>query len=126
MIPTFIKSLVCDTEVNPHHLVTFHDPANDSTVENANANTDALIGVADSLGGDAGGTVDVHMNGITGVKLGGAVQTGQPVTANAAGQGIAAAAVGGTTVRYVGFAMEPGVSGDIIDVIIAPGLIHQA
>lgn len=126
MIPTFIKSFIADTEVDPHTIVTFHDPGNDSTVEAANANTDALMGVSDSLGGDAGGPVDVHMAGESQVKLGGTVQAGQPITANATGQGIAAAAAGGATVRYVGFAMEPGVSGDIITFFLAPGVIHQA
>jgi len=125
MIVTFIKSFVADTEVGPNLIVAFHDPANDATVELASANTDALLGVSDSLGAEAGAMVDVKMGGFVPVKLGGTVQAGQPVTANATGQGIAATAAVATTVRFVGFAVEPGVSGDIIDVFFAPGVIHQ-
>jgi hypothetical protein len=55
------------------------------------------------------------------LKLGGTVTQGDYVTAGAAGVGVAAGTVG--TVNVVGFALENGVSGDLIRVFVHPQTI---
>lgn len=126
MIPTFIRSFTAAAAVEGYTIAKFADPANAKTVTEADGNTAALLGVFDKLGGASGDMVDVHLAGLVEVKLGGTVAAGDPVTSNASGHGIEAAAAAGTTVRIIGFAAEPGVSGDIIDVWLSPGIIHEA
>ena len=46
--------------------------------------------------------------------------------ADAAGKAIAASAAAATTRRVVGFAIQPGVAGDIIDIWLAPSLLDRA
>ena len=126
MIPTFIKSYVAAAAVLGNRIVSFADAANDSTVETASAATDPILGVSDRLGADAGGMLDVHRGGLIDVQLGGTVTAGMPLTADADGKAVAAAAATGTTVRIVGYADEPGVADDIIKFMWAPGLLHEA
>lgn len=117
MIPTFIRSFEAATDVEGYTIATFASPATDNTVGEAASNTNALIGVFDKLGGTAGQMVDVHFAGMVEVKLGGAVEAGQAITSDASGHGVLAAA--GAGVHIIGFAAEPGASGDIIDVWMA-------
>ena len=125
MIPGLTKSYEAAVAVEGHLIAKFAAPGSDSTVTEAAANTDALIGVFAKFGADADSMADVVMSGIYGVKLGGTVQAGQLLSSDANGAGIAAAAVASTTVRTLGIALEPGVSGDIIDVFLSPGVINQ-
>lgn len=126
MIPTFTRSYEAASAVAGYRLVTFAAPSVDSSVEAANAATDTLLGVSDSLGADAGQMLDVHRGGLVPVQLGGTVTAGAPLTADANGKAVVAAAATGTTVRIVGYAEAPGVADDIIDVMWAPGLLHEA
>lgn len=124
MIPTFTRSYLAAAAIAGHTLVKFAAPSTDKTVTTSAAATDGHFGVADKLGADSGQMLDVHMGGLVSVKLGGTVAAGAPVTANASGLGVTATVTAGSTVRVVGYAAEPGVSGDIIDIIWAPGLLH--
>ena len=126
MIPTFIRAYVAAAAVDGYELVKFADPGNDATVTVADGNTDPIVGVADAMGADAGGMLDVHRGGLVSVKLAGGVNAGDPVTSNGFGKGIKAVPAAATTVHYLGFADQPGVSGDIIDVFVAPGVLHEA
>lgn len=126
MIPSFTRSYKAASAVEGYRIVTFADAANDNTVETASANTDALMGVSDRLGADADQMLDVHRGGLVSLQLGGAVSAGQPLTSDANGKAVAAAAASGTTVSIVGYADEPGVADDIISVMWAPGLLHEA
>lgn len=94
--------------------------ATDTTVQTSTAAAQLHMGVLDGLGDAATGEpVDVIMDGIATVRAGGTITRGQPITANATGQGIAATA--GAGVRIIGFAMTSAVSGDLFPVFIRPG-----
>lgn len=86
-------------------------------VKPATANTDAIIGVADDVDTLAGGVAAVLVIGAVPVKLGGTVAAGDFITAGAGGVGVTG------TGRVVGIALQAGVVGDIIDVLIQPGKV---
>lgn len=96
----------------------------DMTVVPAAAATDLLLGTADSLDKDTGELVDMDLRPIAEVKLGGSVTRGQPITANAAGRGVAAAPAAGANVRIIGHALKSGVDGDVIPYLRAPGVMQ--
>lgn len=85
--------------------------------------TAAIIGVA-LYDVTAGQTGTVQVAGVARVKLGGTVAADDPITSNASGQGVTAAPAAGVNAYIVGIALEAGVSGDLIDVLIAPGRIQ--
>lgn len=126
MIPTFIRSYLAASAVLGNRIVKYAAPSADKSVNTASANTQPFVGVSDRLGADAGEMLDVHRGGLVGVQLGGTVTAGAPITSDANGKGIVAVAATGTTVRIIGYADEPGVADDIIDVMWAPGLLHEA
>lgn len=96
----------------------------DNSAALATAPTDLLIGTNDSLAKDAGELVDYPTAGTGLVKLGGVVTRGQPITADAASKGVAAAPVAGVNNRIIGFALQSGVADDVIDYAIAPGYVQ--
>lgn len=126
MIPTFIRSYEAAEDIEGNLIVQFAAPGTDQTVEVADAATGALVGVADSMGADSGGMLDVHRGGLVGVRLGGAVNAGDPLTSDANGKAVAASATASTTVRVIGYADAAGVADDIIDMLFAPGILHEA
>lgn len=115
--PTFIKSFKSGGVIPANSMVKFGSV--DGTVVAATAATDAIIGVS-VLGADASGDiVDVTLGGIEEVKLAGAVTRGDFLTTDAASKAVSASAGN----RVVGYAMESGVSGDIIGVFVTPSKI---
>lgn len=84
----------------------------------AAAATDLIVGVSDALGAASGARLDMHLSGVVEVELGGTVAAGAQLSADSVGRGVAAVA----TNRVVGIALTAGVSGDIIDVLLAPCL----
>lgn len=86
----------------------------------AAAATDKAIGVTTEIAAVSGERVDVVMEGIADVKLGGTVARGDLLMSDASGQAIVAAAAGGSNVRTIGIAQISGVSGDVIPALIAP------
>ncbi|MDA8086543.1 MAG: hypothetical protein M0Z75_07585 [Nitrospiraceae bacterium] len=96
--------------------------ADDDTFSVASAASNPLIGVFQSTTVNAGDSVEVMVKGISNVVLGGTVTRGQAITANASGQGVAAAF--GNAV--IGIALESGVSGDIIGVMLEPNAAYSA
>jgi hypothetical protein len=126
MIQGFIKSYEASAAATPRRIARFSDVAASQKVADASANTQALIGVFDGMGADAGGMADVHLSGLASVELGGTVAAGAPLTSDASGRAIAAVAASATQVRIIGFAHAPGVVGDIVDVWLAPGLLDRA
>jgi hypothetical protein len=123
MIPTFIRAYQVAVAIDGF-LIAAHTSG--GGVELATAADDPLIGVTDRQGADAGGMVDIHRGGLVSVRLGATVAAGDPLTANAAGEAIPCVAAAGETRRYIGFADTAGVADDIIDVFMAPGLLHEA
>ncbi len=102
----------------------FSDTAASSKVALAAANTDAIIGVFGSLATAAGDMADVTVAGQEFIELGGTVTAGAPLTADASGRAIVAAPVVSTTVRVGAIALEPGVIGDRIKVLVVPSLLR--
>ena len=111
-----IKSYTAGGAIAANTLLKFG--ADDRTMVPAVTATDAIIGVAD-LAASTGQMVDCIMDGIAMVKAGGTITRGQPITANASGQGVASTAAVGA--RIVGFALASAVSGDLFPVQLAPG-----
>lgn len=126
MIPTFTRAYAAGAAIAGYRIVKFSDSAASNTVSQADSNTAPSLGVSDAMGADLGGMCDVHRGGLISVELGGSVNTGDPLTADADGKAIAAVAAAGTTLRIIGFADEPGISGDVIDAFLSPALLHQA
>ena len=126
MIPMFIKSYQAAAAITAYRIVCFADGANGTTVEMANANTDAAIGTADEMGADLGGQCDIHLAGLALVELGATVAAGQPLMSDALGRAIPAVAAASSTRRVIRFAHAPGVVGDIIVVWLAPSLLDRA
>jgi hypothetical protein len=97
----------------------------DLTVVQAAAATDALVGVADSLGAEAAGArCEVYVAGVVEVEAGGNITRGAFVTSDANGRAVAAAPAAGANNRVIGIAQASAVSGDIVDVLLAPGQIQ--
>lgn len=126
MIPTFIRSYLAASAVPGNRIVKYAAPSADRSVNTASANTQPFVGISDRLGAEAGEMLDVHRGGLVGVQLGGAVTAGAPLTSDDEGKAVIASATAGSTVRIIGYADEPGAENDIIDVMWAPGLLHEA
>lgn len=123
MVPTLTIAFEASAAVEGFLIARFSDAANTPRIAAAAANTDAILGVVDRMGGATGQMVDVHLDGTADCRLGGTVNAGAPLTSDADGRAIASTAGAGR--RIVGFALQPGVSGDIIKVRVAPGF-HSA
>lgn len=104
----FIKSYRADAAVTKHRLVKAG--AADGSIAQAAAATDAVMGVADSLGGATGEIMDVVCGGYATVEYGGAVTRGAPLTADADGKAIVATVAGS---RLIGYAVTAGAAGDL-------------
>lgn len=112
------KNLLAEAAINAYRIVKFGS-TDDYVVQGAAA-TDSLIGVVEGVAPAIGERCDVVMAGIAEIVLGGAVTRGGPVTANATGQGVAAAPAAGANNRVIGHALMSGVAGDVIPVMLAP------
>lgn len=126
MKPTFTRAFLAAAAILGSRIVVFSDAANSSKVATAAAATTPAFGVSDTMGAVEGGMCDVHLAGEVPLKLGGTVTAGAPIMSDANGCGIAATAAAATTRRVIGYALEPGVAGDIIDVWLAPSLLDRA
>jgi hypothetical protein len=91
----------------------------------ATAATDKLIGTTDSLGAEASSPTGIDLTGIGQVKLGGDVPFGAMITSDGASLGIECTPSNSTNKRYIGFALQGGVTGDVIDYKIAPGIMGK-
>lgn len=120
MIPDFIRSYEPSAAVAAYRIVKFSDTAASSKIATAAAATDPLVGTTGKMGGDIGEMTDVVRGGIGAVQLGGTVTAGAALTSDANGKAIATTTTGN---RIIGFAEGPGVAGDIIDYLCAPGVL---
>lgn len=98
----------------------------DATVVQGAAATDALLGVSDQNGAASGERIDVTLDGVAEITLGGTVTRGALLTSDANGKGVAAAPSAGVNNRIIGMALVSGVSGDIIDVLLSQGSMQGA
>ena len=93
----------------------------DDTAVVATAATDLIIGTSEHFDVASGDMFDVFLGDIGKVKLGtGGIVRGQPLTADATGQGVLATTAGN---RYAGFALKSGVAGDIVPFIFQLGVL---
>lgn len=116
---TLTKSLNAEGTIGANLLVK--PGAADGGALVAAAATDKVIGITTEISVVALERVDVVLDGIADLKLGGTVTRGDLIMSDASGQGILAAAAGGSNVRIIGYVLVSGVSGDIAPVMIAPG-----
>lgn len=99
----------------------------DHTVVQGAAATDSLIGVSDmSANVASGGRCDVRLSGVVEIDAGGNISRGALVTADADGKAVAAAPAQGVNNRVIGWALTSAVSGDVVDVFIAPSSMQGA
>lgn len=96
----------------------------DSTVIEATAATDEVLGVASEVSTDtANDPVGVYFAGVALVKASAAITRFSKVGATTGGEGVAVTSAGN---RYVGYALEAATTaGDLIPVLIQPGIIHS-
>lgn len=93
----------------------------DNTVIVATAATQPIIGVTGrSTASKAGDTVEVAINGVGKVQLGGNVTRGALLTAGTDGRAAATNTAGN---RVVGIALASGKANDIVDVLLAAGSV---
>lgn len=109
----FIKSYRAEAAITGRSVVKF---GSSGGIVAATAAADTAIGIIDQLDAAVGDMVDVIMSGSAEVVLAGAVDPGDPVRGGAGG---AIAASSGAGNVAIGYALQGGVSGDIIDVAIA-------
>jgi hypothetical protein len=105
--------------IAPRSLVKFGSA--DGVVVQASSELDNIIGIADSLGLQSNGRVDVLLfDEIGEVKLGGSVTRGDHITSNASGFGVKLTDVmlAAGPANSIATALESGVNGDIIYVIV--------
>jgi len=121
MTPILIKAFHTATAVGGNLIVAAS--ANAEVLPGASA-TDLLIGVSDAMGADAGGVLDTVQAGWGELKLGGTVAFGDPLTSDANGAGVKAVPAAGSLIRTAAYAMSDGDDGDIIPVLVAPGIIN--
>lgn len=126
MTPTLIKSYEASAAILGRRIVMFSEAAASSRVATANSATAPAVGISGPLGAAVTELCDVILDGVAELTLGGTVNAGAPIMSDATGAGISAGAAAASTRRVVGFALEPGVSGDIIKVRVSPSLLDRA
>ncbi|MBP6734408.1 MAG: DUF2190 family protein [Chromatiaceae bacterium] len=113
--PLLDKTFTAAGTISPYRLVKFG--GSDTTLLQAAAASDALIGVAGQIGAASGEVLDVTLVGIGEVEAGGSITRGNSVTSDANGKAVAAS--DGNVI--IGKALMSAASGDIV-----PILLHAA
>lgn len=113
--PLLDKTFTAGGTINPYRLVKFGGA--DTTLLQAAAATDALIGASGQVGAASGEVLDVTLLGIAEVQAGGSITRGNMVTSDANGKAVVAS--DGNVIA--GKALMSAVDGDII-----PVLLHAA
>ncbi|HOW46625.1 MAG TPA: DUF2190 domain-containing protein [Rubrivivax sp.] len=119
---TLTKNLIAEAGIASYRIVKFGS-TDDYVVQGA-AVSDLLIGVVETVAPSAGERCDVVMAGIAEVSIGGNVTRGALLTSNGSGQGVAAAPAAGANNSVIGRALMSGQSGDVIPVLLAPGIMQ--
>lgn len=122
MKPILIENVTAETAVSPYRICKMGSA--DGQVVQSAAVTDVLTGVADALGGAAGGRMDLITVGLADIEYGGAITRGAWLTTDASGKAVAATPAAGTNNNVIGIARVSGASGDIGKVLLSPGRIQ--
>ena len=120
--PLITKQYVAEAAINANRIVKYG--TSDEFVVQGAAVGDAIFGVVENVAPALGERCDVVTHGIAEVKLGGTVARGGPITSDATGQGVAAAPAAGVNNRIIGYARQSGISGDVIEVLLAPSTLQ--
>ncbi|MBF0283594.1 MAG: DUF2190 family protein [Magnetococcales bacterium] len=120
--PILVKSYTAGEAVEEGRIVCFGNA--DGVAVKAAAATDALIGVAYSLPAASGERLDVMIQGIADVMLGGTVARGDFITSDANGKGVKADPAAAVNCRALGVALESGASGEIIPVLLGAVIVQ--
>ncbi|CAI0907954.1 capsid cement protein [Serratia ficaria] len=119
-IPVLITAHKVEAATLPRQLV-IHGTVDDE-ITPAVDGSKLIIGVTSAIGNDIGEAADVIRSGLAIVRYGADVTVGQPLTADAEGRAIPAAAGN----FYIGFAEYAGAEDDNGSVWIAPGQMAAA
>lgn len=120
--PDLIKNYVAGGSIGEYRVVKF---SADGTVVQAAAATDLLIGVCCQPGGAATDErVDVVRSGMADVEYGGTITRGTKLTSDSNGKVVAAAPATGSNAHVIGIAEVSGVSGDIVPMMLTPGVMQ--
>lgn len=121
-----IKTFTAEGTITPSRIAKCG--ANDYGLLQAAASTDKTIGVVMPLGSlnqgltyASGDTVEVMLDGVADLQIGGTVTRGDLLISDANGCGITATGTAGTNYRIIGIALVSGVANDIIPVLLTPG-----
>lgn len=119
---TLIKNFTAEAAMTANRIVKIG--ANDGGVLPAAASTDILLGAVADVAAASGERQDVILSGIADITLGGNVTRGNPVTSDASGRAVNANPAAGVNAYIVGFALQSGVSGDIVPVLLSQGRVQ--
>jgi hypothetical protein len=111
--PGVTHNFVAGGAIGANRIVKFG--SGDTTVLQATAATESLLGVTTEIAALITERCDVILSGVAEVEYGGVVTRGARLTADADGKAVAASAGN----RVIGIAMVSGVSGDIGSVLLA-------
>lgn len=125
MIPTLTRAYEASAAIAAYKIVKFSDVAASSKIATAGVNTDPVLGVSTALAAATGDMADVIQHGIGLVTLGGTVTAGAELTTDASGNAIAAVPTAAVFMTVVGKALQPGVSGDVIEVLVNPRAFYR-
>ncbi len=120
MKPTFIKGYRADTVIAPYRFLAYSPDAG-GVIQSTNA-ADAKMGLSDSLGADEGQQADVIRQGIGEVEYAANIAPGDPLTSDADGKAVVAAAGDPYSAR----AEEEGTAGVIGHVWLEAGVVPPA
>ncbi|MEI9885917.1 MAG: hypothetical protein WDN08_05335 [Rhizomicrobium sp.] len=95
--------------------------ADDTLMAKATAAADLIMGVTERIDAADGERVDVVLSGPAEVVLGDTVTRGQYLTADADGAAVPCAPGAGTKAQYGAKALQSGVVGDFIEVMVERG-----
>ncbi|EBW7149673.1 hypothetical protein DQC40_11670 [Salmonella enterica subsp. enterica serovar Coeln] len=123
-IPGLTTAHVAGTAIAARRMVTrdTQPETEPESVVTATSGKSLIIGVTTAISSDAGDHVDVIRGQLALVTFGGTVKSGQPLTADAEGRAVPAAAGD----WYLGFAECDGEENDTGSVWIVPGQIAAA
>lgn len=111
------KTFIADETIAANLIVKIGSAA--GYVGVADAATDLVLGVADSLGAaSAGDNCDVILGGIAWVKAGDTITLGDWLTAESGGRAVAAAPAATATANVIGRALAGAADGDLIPVLL--------
>lgn len=122
--PTLIKSYAAGAAIRARRFAV--PGATDAAMIEATGPATLIMGVFEKLDGAQGDIVDVVHSGMTEIVLGGTVTRGQPATSDANGAAVTAEPAAGVNARIGGFFMASGVAGDIVPLLVSPGVMQGA